>query len=245
MSALCLRIIASLCMLLDHIGYLWPKLGILRYVGRLAFPLYVYLLVNGYRHTSSRLRYALRLGLFALLSQLPFAWMLGMEQIWAQGNVFFTLLLALLVLWATDSLASRKALRFLAPLPALFAYALSFLGYLPMDYGAKGFLLALVFFYLEERKLLCALATLMAIYHAQLVSWGIQLLRLLLGRTWDFVMLSSWQMVQLFSLAALPLIFLYNGKKGRMPASAWGKKLLQWGFYLFYPVHMLILHLLT
>ena len=245
MSALCLRIIASLCMLLDHMGYLWPKLGVLRWVGRLAFPLYVYLLVNGYRHTGSRLRYALRLGFCALLSQIPFALLLRKEQLWSQGNVFFTLLLALLVLWATDQLAARRGLRFLAPLPALLAYGLSFLGYLPVDYGAKGFLLALVFYYLEDRKLLCALGMLCALFHSRFVSWGVELLRLLQGQTAHFTALTDWQLTQLWALLALPLIFLYNGKKGIAPASPLGKKLLQWGFYLFYPLHMLILYLLA
>ena len=245
MSALCLRIIASCCMLLDHIGYLFPQLGILRYVGRLAFPLYVFLLVNGYRHSSSRPGYALRMGLFALVSQVPFCLFCGYGDYFAKGNVFFTLLLALLVLWATDTLAGKKPLRWLAPLPALLAYGLYYFGLLNTDYEAKGFLLALSFFYLGDRRLLCLLASLASLFHSLLLSYALQLVKLLLGREAVFAALSPWQLAQLFALAALPLIFLYNGKKGKTPASPLGKRALQWGFYLFYPLHMLILHLVA
>lgn len=245
MSALCLRIIASCCMLLDHIGYLFPALAPLRWIGRLAFPLYAFLLVNGYEHSSNRLRYALRLGLFALLSQIPFCLFCGYRDFLSHGNVFFTLLLALLVLWATDSLTKRKWLRFFAPLPALVVYGLYYFGLLSTDYGAKGLLFALIFFYLRKRPLLCSLASLATLFHINLVSYLLQTLKLLLGREATFTPVTQWQMLQLFALAALPLIFLYNGKKGKTPASPLGKWVLQWSFYLFYPVHMMILYLIA
>lgn len=245
MSALCLRILASVCMLLDHIGYLLPQYAILRYIGRLAFPLYVFLLVNGYRFTSSRLRYALRLGLFALLSQIPFSLFCGYESLWSTGNVFFTLLIALLVLWATDRLTKKKVLRFLSPLPAILVYGLYYFGLLHTDYDAKGFLLALVFFYLGNRKLLCLGASLLVTYHTLLVSYALQLKNFLLGGGVSFARPSQWQLLQLLSLLALIPIFLYNGKKGKTPASPWAKTTLQWGFYLFYPAHLLILYLVS
>ena len=67
-----LRIIACVSMLLDHIGFAF-NINILRIIGRLAFPLYVYLLYNGYKHTSNRFLYAVRLGVFAAVSQIPFS----------------------------------------------------------------------------------------------------------------------------------------------------------------------------
>lgn len=245
MSALCLRIIASCCMLLDHIGYLFPALSPLRWIGRLAFPLYVFLLVNGYEHSSNRLRYALRMGLFALLSQIPFCLFCGYESYFTKGNVFFTLLIALLVLWATDALAGRKIFRFLAPLPALAVFVLYHFGFLSTDYGAKGLLLALCFFYLRKKPLLCLLGSFVALFHTQLIAYAFQVKNLLLGSTAVFALPDRWQLIQLFALAALPLILLYNGKKGKTPASSLGKQALQWGFYLFYPVHMMILHIIA
>lgn len=174
MSALSLRIFASICMLLDHLGFLFPQYPLLRYIGRLAFPIYIFLLVNGYRHSSNRLRYALRLGLFALVSQVPFTLFCGYGSYFTRGNVFFTLLIALLVLWLTDTLARQKRLRFLAPLPALLAYALYHLGWLSSDYGAKGFLLALSFFYLGDRKLLCLGACIFSVFHGQFLRLAVQ-----------------------------------------------------------------------
>lgn len=245
MSALSLRIFASICMLLDHLGFLFPQYPLLRYIGRLAFPIYIFLLVNGYRHSSNRLRYALRLGLFALVSQVPFTLFCGYGSYFTRGNVFFTLLIALLVLWLTDTLARQKRLRFLAPLPALLAYALYHLGWLSSDYGAKGFLLALSFFYLGDRKLLCLGACIFSVFHGQFLRLAVQTKNYLLGLNADFSPPTFWEQAQSFSLLALIPIFLYNGKKGKSPSSALGKHALQWGFYLFYPLHLLILYLVA
>ena len=118
-------------------------------------------------------------------------------------------------------------------------------GFLSTDYGAKGMLLALCFFYLRKKPLLCLLGSFVALFHTQLIAYAFQVKNLLLGRSAVFAPPSPWQAVQLFALAALPLVFLYNGKKGKTPASPLGKGALQWGFYLFYPAHMMILYLIA
>ena len=80
MDAFTLRLIALVSMLIDHMGYcFYPRLVshqsylVMRGVGRLAFPLYCFLLVNGYTHSRDRGRYLTRLCAFAAISQLPFA----------------------------------------------------------------------------------------------------------------------------------------------------------------------------
>ena len=248
MSALALRIVACVCMLLDHIGYCfagrYPFLEPLRWIGRIAFPLYVFLIVNGFRHTSDRLRYALRLFLFALLSQVPFALMFHHGDIFGKLNVFFTLLIALLVVWATDELRNRRRTKYLAFLPAVLVFALYYFGWLSSDYGARGLLLAMVFYLFEGKIILLFFGMLLSIYYTYPISLGFGLLNLLRGRAFHFSAPTAWQLKQLFSLLSLVFIFLYNGKRGSLPKNPVAGKAVQLGFYLFYPLHLLVLFFL-
>ncbi len=241
MSALLLRLIACLTMVIDHIGFQY-NIYLFRCIGRIAFPIFVYLLCNGYRYTTSRLRYALRLGISALISQVPFS-LFCYNTLWhSHGNVFVTLLLSLLCIWSADSLLQKKNLRILAFLPTLIICVLYYFGVLDSDYGIRGILFALLFYFVgnkDERKPgLLELGMLLSIYYPFLLDCG----RWLLGGSTPI--LSSWDMTQVYSLCALPLIMLYNGQKGCTPVSPVLAKLTQLGFYAFYPAHMLILWLI-
>lgn len=246
MSALALRIIACVCMLLDHVGYCfggrYPFLQPLRWIGRIAFPLYVFLIVNGFRHTSNRLRYALRLAIFALISQVPFALMSHPKTMLGTLNVFVTLLLALLTVWATDELRKHRFTKYLCFLPTLAVFLVYHFGLIHSDYGAKGILLVMTFYLFDGKYLLTVIGMLASIYHPYLFSLGVNALRLLQGREASFTPPDHWATVQIFSLLSLVFIFLYNGKKGKLPVSKVGAKAVQLGFYLFYPVHMLVLY---
>lgn len=245
MSALALRCVACVCMLLDHIGYCfagrWPFLQPLRWIGRIAFPLYVFLIVNGFRHTSDRLRYALRLAIFAVLSQVPFALMSHPKTMLGTLNVFVTLLLALLTVWATDAMRKNRYTKYLCFLPTLAVFCVFYFGLIRSDYGAKGVLLAMVFYLFDGKWLLTALGMLCSIYYSYLIQLGFLLLNTVRGRPYAVSTPSAWELTQLFSLLALVFLFFYNGKKGRLPASPAAAKAVQLGFYLFYPVHMLLL----
>lgn len=246
MSALTLRIIACVCMLLDHIGYCfggrYPFLAPLRWIGRLAFPLYVFLIVNGFRHTSNRLRYALRLLLFAVLSQAPFALLFHRGDLFGTFNVFVTLLLALLTVWATDAMRKNKFAKYLCFLPTLAVFCVYSFGLLKSDYGMKGILLAMTFYLFDGKRILTVLGMLCSIYYQYLISLGFALLHLLQGRTASLALPGEWELTQLCSLLSAVFIFLYNGERGRLPASRAGKKAVQLGFYAFYPVHLLLLY---
>lgn len=248
MSALALRIVACICMLLDHIGYCfagrYPILAPLRWIGRIAFPLYVFLIVNGFRHTSNRLRYALRLFLFAVLSQVPFALLFHRGDFFGKYNVFFTLLLALLAVWGTDALRKRRVAKYFAFLPTALLFSLYYFGVLSSDYGAKGILLAMVFYLFEGRFILNFFGMLVSIYYSYLIAFGFLLLNLLRRRPFSFPEVTPWTLTQLFSLLSLVFVFLYNGKRGRLPQSPLAKKAIQLGFYGFYPVHLLVLYAL-
>ena len=98
-SADALKWIALLTMLCDHVGaVLLPQYPILRLIGRTAFPLFVWLLVEGFSHTSSRKKYLGRMAAFAILSELPFDLALYGRPDWQSQNVFVTLSIGLLML---------------------------------------------------------------------------------------------------------------------------------------------------
>ena len=248
MSALALRIIACVCMLFDHVGFCfggrYPFLEPLRWIGRIAFPLYVFLIVNGFRHTSNRPRYALRLAIFAVISQVPFALLFHHGEIFGRLNVFVTLLLALLTVWATDAMRKNRFTKYLAFLPTALVFAAYYFGLVSSDYGAKGILLAMVFYLFDGKHILTALGMLGALYYSYLISITVLLLHLLQGQPYSFPTPTLWELKQLFALLSLVFIFLYNGKKGSLPQSRSAGKAVQLSFYLFYPVHLLLLYAL-
>lgn len=146
MSAFWLKLIAAASMLTDHIGALFfPQLSVLRIVGRVSFPLYAFLAAEGAANTRRPARYLARLGVFALLSELPFrlAFSVGWEYPLPR-NVLFTLLAGVACCLV---FSSQK------PLPALL-FTLSAAASAQLagtDYGAYG-VLCVVSFYLLRRE---------------------------------------------------------------------------------------------
>lgn len=165
-SAATLKWIALVTMTLDHFAasglYLQLAYGhgvdilgdtgymVLRTIGRLAFPLYCFLLTEGFRHTRSRERYALRLGVFALLSEIPFD-LAGSGTIWnvRHQNVFFTLLFGLLALMLADPLYERGERRKAFFVVLGFALAAELL---QTDYGFFGVAVIAAMHFLRERN---------------------------------------------------------------------------------------------
>ncbi len=237
MSALVLKIIACVTMLIDHVGYCW-NITAFRIIGRLAFPIFLFLIYNGYRHTSSVRRYALRLAAFALISQIPFSLFAYNRIFTMNGSVFVSLLLALLCMWAADGLQKRFSNQWVKVLPFFIAFCLYTLNLIRSDHGANAILLAFLFTMLDEKTakgrilILCGAA--LTVLHPYLLRLGLGLVGLR-----AMPVLSRWQAFQGFSLLAYPLIFAYNGQKGPI-----GSKLVQYGFYAFYPVHLLVLWLI-
>lgn len=204
MTGFQLKLLAMLAMTADHIGAVFfPEIPLLRWIGRLAMPVLCFFIGEGLRHTRSPRRYLLRLTGFALLSELPFdlAFYGGIE--WGHQNVYFTLALGLLALWAIQS---RGMEGWLLALTAALAAEL-----LGCDYGMYGVLLILLLdrFHHACSEQLAAAALL------NLAFFGLQ--------------------TQTLSLIALPLLWLYNGKRGRDDRRL---------FYLYYPAHLCVLGIL-
>ena len=204
MTGFQLKLLAMLAMTADHIGAVFfPEIPLLRWIGRLAMPVLCFFIGEGLRHTRSPRRYLLRLTWFALLSELPFdlAFYGGIE--WGHQNVYFTLALGLLALWAIQS---RGMEGWLLALTAALAAEL-----LGCDYGMYGVLLILLLdrFHSARSEQLAGAALL------NLAFFGLQ--------------------TQTLSLIALPLLWLYNGKRGRDDRRL---------FYLYYPAHLCVLGIL-
>lgn len=212
-----LKLIACASMLIDHIGYsFFPENPIFRIIGRLAFPIYCFLLVEGARHTKDPRKYGLRLAVAALLSEIPFDLCIFGRLSWESQNVMLTLLLGFLGIQAMTRFSGKeKLLTFVFPLVAKA---------LQTDYGAMGVFMILMIYR-------CFYEDAPDGYHES------PLFAMLLAVL--FFIASLWQLdsypIQLFSAFAAVPIFFYNGKKVTR------SKVLQWAFYLFYPIHLLIL----
>lgn len=224
-----LRALAMVLMLLDHLwATLVPGNFWMTYLGRLAFPIFAFQISEGFFHTSDRKRYAKRLLLFGLLSEIPFDLVYASTMLYPfHQNVMFTLLLGLLAISAIDRAKQERTTK------AVLLAALSLLGILLLaavgmvDYGWRGVLTIVAFYALRDFP--CAwLAQIAAMVLLNIVGFK-DLTISLLG--WDLP-------TQGFAVFALMPIWLYNGRRGG------GGRTLQYGFYAFYPVHMLVLYLL-
>ena len=213
-----LKIIACVTMLLDHIGaVLIPSMG-LRVIGRLAFPIYCFLLAEGIRHTRNPKKYGLRLALGALLAEIPFDLLFYGRLTLEHQSVMVTLLLSfLMAMWA------KKLGKFLLPAAMCFFGAELF----QSDYGGTGVALVALFVFTAEHPRKELFQTL-----------GMAVLMLLMGSVEVTVGIVNVP-IQMFALLALVPIFFYSGEK--TTDHPW----VQRAFYLFYPAHMLILYLIV
>ncbi|WP_046215825.1 TraX family protein [Paenibacillus wulumuqiensis] len=141
--------LAMITMLIDHLGYaFFSDERYLRIIGRIAFPIYCYLLVVGYRHTRNVNKYMTRLLIIALVSQFPFMFAFNIENL----NVVFTLLIGLLLIMLLDRIPTK-----LFPLSIVLAAGFSAIAeLLHTDYGAYGILLILIYRYVPGYMMVLA-----------------------------------------------------------------------------------------
>lgn len=204
-------------MVLDHIKYAIPETTCFatQYLGRIAFPLFAFLVGEGYCHTSNLKKYSKRLIVFALISQIPFMLFRTLVGEWRMLNILFTLLLGLGTIAVWDKFGKKSI-----PIIAL----LVFLGkILRVDYGWYGVLSVFLLYVFRERKILriFAFAMLNLIYYQN---------RLFLENSLPYLIS--------YICTTIPVIFLlfYNGKLGRKT---------KYLYYLFYPLHMFLFYMIN
>lgn len=223
MSSFALHIWAMLLMLCDHLQLtLLPDLPILRCVGRLAFPLFAFMAVEGYLHTRSLKKYLLRLLMLAVISEIPFDLLVSgsvfdpMHQ-----NVIWTIILGLCCIRAFENIsADRKMILSAVVIIASLAAAII----ARVDYSSAGVLTLLAFYAFRGNTVRCRLMQLLSLAFINLVLLG--------GIEFAFP-------YQALAVLSLPIIWLYDGSQG--PHNGFIKA----ANYLFYPAHMLILALFS
>lgn len=228
-----LRFIAVLLMISDHVWATYMSFGNwMTYIGRLAFPIFAFQIAEGFVHTKNFKKYALRLLSFAIISELPFnlfyssRWFNPYHQ-----NVLFTLLLGLMAIKVLDSLKKNHKAKDIAlsALWLLLIVVASVLGF--VDYGFNGVLMV-VLFYVFRNFPFAWLAQLVGMVCINIIFFEGQVIPFeLFGKYFEIP-------TQGFAVFSLIPIWLYGGRKGI------SNKFLQYGFYAFYPVHMIILALI-
>lgn len=226
MSSSTLKIIAIISMLIDHTGaVLFPDYIILRIIGRLAFPIFTYLIVEGYFHTRDVKKYLIRLFIFGIIAEVPFDLAFFGEFVYmGYQNVFFNLSLGLLAISLYDRFKETslaKANFILMTIMLLATIALT-------DYNFIGILCIFIFYKYREQFVTKANIFIALMVVPSLMTFVI------LTASGDSLSINMF--LQSFAILALIPIYFYNGKKGIN---------LKYVFYAFYPVHLIGLYLIS
>ncbi len=230
-----LHVLAMVTMLCDHLwGTIVSGNDWLTCIGRLTFPIFAFLLVEGFYHTSNRQRYARRMFLFAVLSEIPFNLAMGSSILYPfQQNVLWSFLISLWLLSRNEK-AKRSGKLWRRILTGggtvLLGYVLGLVTF--VDYNHAGILTVLAFYFFRGNKWWQYLGQFLSLYYINAEMLG--------GLIYEFSVFGQAVSIhqQGFALLALIPIRLYRGKQGHH------SKAFQYFCYGFYPVHLLILGLL-
>lgn len=236
-SGSALKLIAVLSMVADHCAYAFLQHGTILYdamrcFGRIAFPVFAFLIAEGFIHTRNRLKYCLSLLVFAVISEWPWQLLMGVG---SGHNVMFTLTLGVIALEALRELSRHKLLAI--SIVALIAYIAT---RYHTDYEWRGICMIVIFYIFRERS------------DAAVRNWALHqqsssahlfvpfLLELLpiLQVLFAFPLMMHYGVMG--AVFASIVILLYNGQRGFIKGN-----IAKYAFYVFYPAHLLVIWLLT
>lgn len=243
-------LIAYLSMILDHLRFLAPQIGVNPF-GRIAFPIFAYMIAFGMKKTKAKNKYISRLFIFALVSQIPFILMTkgytlnlngltNLEKVQSliiyftsSFNMGFTLLLGALTIDMIErnKKMSEKGLGLgLMSITLLVMLSMYVSQILSFDYGFYGYLTILMFYIIPKEKKILQLAIFTILTYVYIYVRT-------LGDTLPFEVLFPKQAVQFYALLAFPIIFWVIPKK---PNSKY--RILK---YAIYPAHMLAIYVIA
>lgn len=237
MTSFALKLIALFSMFCDHFGDAFiGSFSFFNLIGRMAFPIFAFQISEGYTHTKNLKKYFLRLGIFALISQIPFSLFLRkfVDPNSLSLNVFFTLLFGLLAIFLydyvckcfADSKNSKSENLRKLHIDKIFGIILvlligSLASLLDTDYGFWGVIVIFAFYLFKDDKL----AMTISFITLCVIRYGLQILEY--GYNIGYILLA------IFTILPIAYINMYNGKQG---------KKIKYLLYVFYPVHLLLLY---
>lgn len=230
LSASTLKLLACLFMLIDHAGLrLFPAYRILRIIGRLAFPLFAFFIAEGCRYTRNKKKRFLLVFVLGVICEVVYVIYAGK----VEGNVLLTFSCSILLIYALQAVKKHTAV---SSVPKCILSIVTFVGLLivsgvlavllDLDYGLTGILLPVFTSLFDYKDGECA----DGFRHldrplVKLLTFSVGLFLLVLDH--------GITTLQVYCLFAIPLLLLYNGKPG--------VRRFKYGFYLFYPLHLLLL----
>ena len=215
-----LKIIAMVSMVFDHVGDMFfPEMTWMRMIGRLAMPIFAFCITEGYIHTRNKKKYLLRMGVFALISEVPFDLAFDGKIGLSHQNIMVSFFISIVALMLFDLIRGAKI-----ETKGRYSIWRTLLGALAV------IAMAVVAFLVKADYTFFAVASVFLFYAFKDTNPFVRpvpgVAFLALTRTMGYYLTTG--------LSIIPLL-LYNGKKG---------KGLKWLFYVFYPGHLLLLYVL-
>ena len=236
MTSFVLKIIAIAAMLIDHVGSLIDN-NTMRIIGRLAFPIFAYCIAEGYHYTHNVNKYMKRLLILAIISHIPYmmasttfqkyGWQsiipfstgTGIERFLNQTSVIWSYFIGLVILQFSSNNKYKKVQIPLIIVLCILAF--------PSDWSCIGSLIVV------------AIASNRNNPKKQILSS--YLFIILYSLVYYFAISKVYGLIQLCTILAVPIIYLYNGKKGDNKKV---NNIMKWLFYIYYPLHLFIIGLI-
>ena len=228
MTAFTLKIIALAAMLTDHLAIVFPDTFPFwfRGIGRLAWPIFAYLLAEGFRHTKAPGKFLMRLFAFALISEIPHDIAMGNNiNFFANTNIFYTLFFGGVAIFLYERHKARRdqTMAFVtAILPTAILAAI-----VSAEYGGMGVFFIYAMYAIQQKK-------------ARLAALGVfalsQFIPLVAACSLDIEIRPQYLIMIPFALATIPLLALYNGERGTKA---------KWLFYWVYPAHLAVFAIIS
>ena len=231
-TSMSLHIIAMIFMLCDHLwGTIIPGNDWLTCIGRISFPIFAFMIVEGYFHTKNLKKYVCRLMVFAVLSEIPFNLAMGSRIFYPiHQNVLWSFLISIGLISLNEKAKRTQKIWIQIGTGGLTVLLGFIIGLVTMvDFYHAGILTVLVFYFFRERKWWSYIGQLLCLWYINTELLG--------GLGYEIHLFGQNYFIlrQGFALFALIPIWLYRGKQG------YHSKMLQYSYYAFYPLHLLIL----